>query len=219
MVVKYQLLFFYWKNNDFHEFRPNIKLTDIAKSVVWHGQFLYVGLRNQYIQVSIELGQVKELFPIVTEPLMLSLNTSGSVGVLGSGASPSGLALCREKQTFIFDSDAKPLLDYPVTWSDQPISIANDSLFLLSILANDSSVEVLTTSASKILPVQKISLPTPSVITKPLKCIAKWRNRSGQLLCHSENDVVLLKAVAREQQIKVLQNEKYFELALKVSVS
>lgn len=123
VVVKYQLMLFYWKNGYFHELQPNIKLNDIARSVVWYGQYLYAGLRNQYIQVTIEKGSVKELFPIVTEPLILPLTTnSESVGILGTGTNNSGtiknnnsaLALCRDKQTFIFDQEAKPLLDFPV---------------------------------------------------------------------------------------------------------
>ena len=234
VAVKYQLLFFYWKNNDFHELRPNIKLADSARSIIWQGKFLYVGLRNQYIQVAVEAhaGTQKELFPFkesANEPLMLSLNSGGagggtsSVGVLGttstgSGSSSNqcGLALCREKQTFIFDGEAKPLLDFPITWSEQPISLADDSLFLLAALP-ESAIEVLTTSsASKILPIQRISLAVGSSVSKPIRALGKWSGRPGQLLANSESDVVLIKAVAREQQIKLLQSEKYFELALKV---
>ncbi|KAH9410449.1 Vam6/Vps39-like protein [Tyrophagus putrescentiae] len=204
VAVKYQLLFFYWKNNDFHKLRPNIKLANSARSIIWQGKFLYVGLRNQYIQVAVEVhaGTQKELFPFkesANEPLMLSLNSGGagggtsSVGVLGTTSTGSG-------------SNSN--------YSRSPSPTTRSSS---SPPCPSRAIEVLTTSsASKILPIQRISLAVGSSVSKPIRALGKWSGRPGQLLANSESDVVLIKAVAREQQIKLLQSEKYFELALKI---
>lgn len=204
VVVKYSLLLYYFKNNEFKELHSAIKVPDIAKVVVWSTNYLFVGFRNQYARICISSGTVKTLFTLTEEPLIIPLMIE------------SGLALCRGNKTFILDNDSRPLLDYAITWNDIPLSIADDSLFLFSLESN-STLEVLTNAirdSTKIVFVQKIDLS--SLVSKQLKIISKWMNREGQLVVHSENDVILLKAVSHEQQIRLLQEENHFELALKV---
>lgn len=203
MVVKYSLLLFYWKNGEFQELRPVIKLSDIARIVVWSANNLFVGFRNQYAQVCIQTGTVKMLFSFTNTPLILPL------------LAESGLALCRENKTFVLDKDSRPLLDYAITWSDTPMSIAEDILFLFAVESN-SVVEVITNAirdSSKLVFVQKIDLS--SLVSKPLRSISKWQNRVSQLVVQADHDVILLKAISPEQQIRLFQEEKHFELALK----
>lgn len=204
VVVKSSLLFFYWKNNGFFELRPSIKLPDIAKVIVWSVNRLFVGLRNQYIQVDIDSGTVLKMFSVTSEPLIVQLTME------------KNFALCRDAKTYIFDYDSKPVLDCAITWSDQPVSIADDLLFLVAIEPN-STVEILTNTLRDVIKeplLQKNILTTK--LTKPLKTIAKWQNRPGQLVLNSESDIVMLKIVPNEQQILMLQNARQFELAIKV---
>lgn len=202
VVVKYLLFVFYWKNNDFIELRTPIKMVDIAKVTVWCNNLLYAGLKNQYVQINVETGNTNSLFSITSEPIILPL-------------SEQRLALCRDKQTYIFDSEGRPLLEYAISWSDYPTSVANDSLYLMAI-QSESVVEILTNSTKKTSLIQKIDFT--SLGTRKLKSISKWKNRPGQLVVYSENYVILLKCVSHQQQIRLLQDSKYFDLALEVSL-
>lgn len=130
-MVKNYLQLYYWKNNEFFELRPQIRLPDVARVVVWCTNLLCVGLRGQYVQVCLNKGTVKELFSVTSDPMIIPL------------VAENGLALCREKQTYIFDNESKPLLDYAITWSELPVAISEDLLFILAIESN-SQLEVIT---------------------------------------------------------------------------
>ncbi|KAF7488240.1 Vam6/Vps39-like protein [Sarcoptes scabiei] len=204
VVVKYSLLFYYWKNNEFFELRPSIRLQDIAKVVVWSVNKLFIGLKNHYIQVDIEAGTVTKMFPVSSEPLIVPLSAE------------KNFALCRNEKTYIFDYECRPLLDSALTWTDQPISIANDHHFLIAVQSN-SSIEILTNVQSEGCRdqiIQKNELA--SSLIRPLKAITKWHNRPGQLILYSDKDIVMMKIVPMEQRIKILRSLKHFESAIKM---
>lgn len=201
VVVKNYLLFFYWKNNDFHELRSSIKLNDVAKVVVWSSNLLYVGLRNQFVKVSIDQGNFKDMFNTTSEPIIIPLVSNNS------------LALCREKDTYILDREGKPLLEYAIHWDDIPIALAEDSLFLLSIQV-DGTLQVLAFNSKDVIYLQKSNLFNQ--INRKPKGLIKCRNRTGQLVLFSENDLILLKAVPFDQQRRLLMEADHFDLAYKI---
>ena len=201
VVVKYHLMLFYWKNNDFHELSADLKVPDLPKAIAWCSHSLCVGFRSDYSLIKVENGESKELFPTGQKP-------EPTVVLLESNR----LALGRDDKTYILNSEGSPVLNYPINWTDNPLSLVDDSPYLVAVLPN-SNIEVLTIEPK--LFIQKIDLS--AMTNNKIRIIVKCINRRGHLLAASTNDVFCLIQVSHEQQISQLMSEHHFELALQLA--
>ncbi len=201
VVVKYHLMLFYWKNNDFHELSSDLKVPDLPKTIAWCSQSLCVGFRADYSLIKVVSGEPKDLFPTGGKPEPIVLLLEGN-----------RLALGRDEKTYILNSEGSPILNYPITWSDIPISLADDKPYLVAVLPS-SVIEILTIEPK--LFIQKIDLS--QISTNKIKHIVKCVNKRGHLLLASSNDVFCMIQVPHEQQIPQLMSEHHFELALEVA--
>ena len=200
-VVKYHLMLFYWKNNDFHELNIDLKLPDVPKAISWCSQNLCVGFRSEYSLINVVTGEPKDLFPTGQKPEPIVVLIEGN-----------RLALGLDNKTIILNSEGSPVLNQPIIWSNQPTSLVSDSPYLVAVLPNNV-IEVST--IEPIILIQKIDL---SLMTKnKINLIVKCVNRRGHLLMASSNDVFCMIQVPNEQQIPLLMSENHFELALKLA--
>ncbi|CAG2162241.1 unnamed protein product [Oppiella nova] len=202
VVVKYHLQLFYWKNNDFHELSADLKVPDLPKTIAWCSQSLCVGFRSDYSLIKVVTGEPKELFPTGDKP-------EPSVVLLEGNR----LALGRDGKTYIMNAEGSPVLNYPITWSDTPLSLVDDSPYLVAVLPNNV-VELLTVEPK--VDIQREDL-SDKLTTNRIKLIVKCANKRGHLLLASANDVFCMIRVPPEQQIYKLMAEHHFELALQVA--
>lgn len=197
VVVKRKLMFFYWKNDKFLELAPDINVPDTPKVIAWCSESLCVGFRNEYCMISVS-GNKTELFPLgkYPEPIVTSLEGDRfAVGI--------------DEKTFFLDQVAKPILKCPVTWSDCPIAMVEDSPYLIALLPNNM-MEIRT--ADPRLLIQKID-ELASTTTGKLKHLFKCGDKKGFLFVCSNKDLYCLVARPIDQQTSQLIQSKEFDLA------
>ncbi|KAI1284984.1 Vam6/Vps39-like protein [Halotydeus destructor] len=201
VVVKRKLMLFYWKNNEFLKLAEDLLVPEIPKTIAWFTDSLCVCLKNEYTMIKYLSGEQAELFPINNnEPLIVRLDYRNE------------LALGVDEKTYILDTETKPVLNFPVSWSDFPISVLDDMPYLVA-LSPKSVIEVQTIEPR--LAVQKIAgLPSQSGY---LKLLVKCLNKKGRLFIASSSDVYCLTSVSLSQQIQQLLREKQFKLALQLN--
>ena len=200
VAVKHRLMFFVWKNNDFHEWVPDLKVPDTPKMIALCDQSLCVGLKTEYSLIKLP-EETKELFPTGKQPEPLIVLLEGN-----------RLALGRDEKTYIFDNEGSPILNYPISWSNIPINLVNDPPYLVAILPSNI-IEILTIEPK--LFIQKIDLSSmvKSKAIQTVKCL----NKKGHIFVHSSTDIVCLIQVPVNHQIDQLQSKRHFELALQLS--
>ncbi|KAG1658440.1 Vam6/Vps39-like protein [Nymphon striatum] len=190
-AVKRKLQLFYWKKKSFEEFGDDLAVTDIPKSMTWCGESLCLGFKQEYCLIKMN-GDLNNLFLTgkSQEPKITKLHKDR-------------LALGRDEKTIIIDSKGQPIIKYPIGWSDSPVVLEDDPPYLIGILPNQ--VEVRTIEPRKLI--QTLELPKPRYVTHCKK---------GQVYIASTSHVWCLMSVPISDQITHLEQEKQFELALKL---
>jgi len=135
-------------------------------------------------------GEQKELFPTgkEQEPLVLKLPDDR-------------LALKRDEQTIFLNTEGEPTQKYAVTWSEAPICLEHDSLYLIALLSK--TIEVRTIQPK--LHIQTLPIEKTRIIAQ---------SKRGQVYIASTSNVWCLVAVPVAQQIPHILEAKNFELAL-----
>ncbi|XP_076345716.1 vam6/Vps39-like protein [Tachypleus tridentatus] len=195
VAVKRKLQLYYWKNRDFHELRGDLCVPDTPKAMVWCQESLCLGFKSEYTLLKIS-GDQHEIFPTGRnqEPLIALLQDNK-------------LALGRDDQTLFLDSEAKPILKFPLPWSEVPVCLAHDPPYLIGVLP--SIIEIRTIETRQL--VQEF----------PLKNSAKAKlvsvSKRGHIYIATCCDVWTLLVVSPQLQIPMLLKQKQFELALKLA--
>lgn len=203
VVVKRKLMLFYWKKNKFLELAPDLLVPDVPRAIAWCGEALCVCIKNEYIQIKVS-GEQKEITTLgKNEPLIAPLEKDRL------------LAVSIDEKTFLFDNNVAPVLRKPISWTDLPAAIVDDTPYLMALLPN-SVVEVQTIEPR--LSIQRIT-DLSSLANSKLKQLVKCINRKGRLFVASNNDVFCLVSLPISQQIPQLLREKQFKLALELANS
>lgn len=194
-MVKRKLMLFYWKNDKFLELAPDLTVPDTPKAVAWCSESLCLGFRNEYSLIQIS-GKTTELFPLGKHPEPIVTSLDGNRFAVGI-----------DEKTFFLDQDSKPLLRYPITWSDCPSAVCDDSPYLVALLPN-SVIEIRT--AEPRLLIQKIEDLTSS---GKMKHLIRCHDQKGILYVCSNKDIYCIMGRPIEEQTPQLIASKEFELA------
>ncbi|GLV35804.1 Vacuolar protein sorting 39 [Carabus blaptoides fortunei] len=195
VAVKRKLQIYYWKNNDFHQLVDDIIINDVPRTLTWCQETIFVGFRGEYTLFELS-GKSKELFPTSgnksSEPCITKL-------------SANIMALGRENQSVLVNTDGNAEKTKALRWSDVPTALAWDEPYLLGLLTD----------------VVEIQTIEPSGLIQTLVDLPKAR-----LICHCRRGIVYvasvsqlwcLQAVDIAKQRQHLLNEKQFQLALKLT--
>lgn len=188
--VKKKLQFYYWKNRQFIELRPDLIIHDIPKSIVWCMESVFLGFKKDYYLVSLTEGTSQELFSTgkQLEPSMLKLTNSK-------------VALAKDESAIFIDIYGTALHKSVVTWNSVPLQMIYDHPYILAL--TNSGLEVRTLDPKFLI--QSLELYKPKILAL---------GNSRQKYVASCNNVWLLVNVETSEQIKQLLEKKEFNLAL-----
>jgi hypothetical protein len=197
VAVRRKLQFYFWKNRQFLEFRPDINLPDIPKSIAWCKDTICVGYRSEYGMVKVNCGGTPHAFELC-ELFPTGKNQEAKITLM----SDERFALGKDEQTTFIGRDGQPALE-ALTWTETPQNMAYDPPFFVATLA--SSVEIRTETPK--LSIQTLDLPKPIIVsTIP--------NKPGIVYIASTSHIWCLRMVPVSIQIPQLLNDKQFELAM-----
>ncbi|KAK7590664.1 hypothetical protein V9T40_002277 [Parthenolecanium corni] len=194
VAVKRKLQLYYWKNNEFLSYADDISISDFPKSIVWCKQSICVGLRNEYILVKLDdkKDPQTELFPAGknSEPIVIKFDDST-------------FALVKDSQSVFINIDGTLMSKNAVKWSEVPQALIYDEPYLIALLSETIEIR----SVQPALLVQTIKIEKPQLIC---------RAYSGVLYVASGVHLSIIQAIPVAKQIKILIDEKQFQLALKL---
>ncbi|ESN93045.1 hypothetical protein HELRODRAFT_189664, partial [Helobdella robusta] len=129
--VKRRLQFYYWKNRQFHDLRPELNLPDVPKCLVWCVDTIFLGYKKDYVLVSLVNETSKELFSTgkQMEPSIMNL-TSNKISLL------------KDESTIFVDTEGNATQKSVITWNSTPLQLLYDHPYMIAISA--TSVEVRT---------------------------------------------------------------------------
>uniref|UniRef100_A0A1B6MRH7 CNH domain-containing protein n=1 Tax=Graphocephala atropunctata TaxID=36148 RepID=A0A1B6MRH7_9HEMI len=192
-VVKRRLLFFYWKNGDFHPLmQDDITVKDIPRALVWCNETICVGFKGEYSLVYLDKNQ-KDLFPTGPKHQEPSVTkVSEDTFVLG-----------KDTQSVLMNTAGDAVFNLAVKWSEVPLQLAYDEPYLLALLPE--SIEVRTVE------------PHLLIQSLPLKARLACYCKQGLVYVASTEHVWCVQSLPVIKQIHVLLEEKQFQLAVKLT--
>lgn len=193
VVVKCKLQFFFWKNNLFLELRDDITVNSMPKALAWYDDTICIGFKGDYSLLQVKSGEQTELFPSGKnlEPIVIKVANST-------------FCLIRDYQSVFINTRGELLFKHAVKWSEIPIALAYDEPYIIAIL--NEQLEVRTVDPFSL--VQKIPLSKAHLIRQ---C------HNGLIYIAANFDIYCLHSVSIAKQVKILLDEKQFQLALKLS--
>ncbi|KAK7078072.1 Vam6/Vps39-like protein, partial [Halocaridina rubra] len=199
VAVKRRLQLYYWKGRRFHTLREDLQVSDVPKSLTWCKEAIAVAFKHDYWLISLT-GEQKELFGTgkSQEALILRLQEEDM------------LVLGHEKETVIMDSEGNAKCEHTLKWGDQPVAMAYDKPFLISILPK--SVEIKTPEPN--IDVQTMLLDKPKLIA-----VARSRKGTNPVYIASTSHIWRLHRCQALSHVNELVKQEKFSLALKLLVS
>ncbi|CAG7719932.1 unnamed protein product [Allacma fusca] len=195
VVVGKRLQLFYWKNRSFYDLRDDLYVPDIPRAITWCKETLCLGLKNEYVTVSVQTGEQKEV-----------CSTGRQGDAIIAKISEDTIAVVQEKSS-VLKKIGDPTPPTLITWSEIPSSIVYDEPYMLAVYAG-KSVEIQT-----ITPKLKIdSFQLPTTTAKLMTC-----SNRGTVYIASVDNVWCLKSTPVDTQIDAFLKQQQFELALSLA--
>ncbi|BES93929.1 Vacuolar sorting protein 39 domain 1 [Nesidiocoris tenuis] len=196
--VKKKLQTYYLKNRDFLDLGEDITVPDVPRVLSWEKESICVGCKGGYYMAHLN-QQTQELFPTgKCEPLVTKIKTQD--------LEDPAFLLLNETQSVSCDINGETSpLQKSIRWSDVPIAIGHDEPYLLGLLPE--CVELKTWN---------VEVPPP-LANLPMKAKFLAVAKSGVVFLASTEHVWILQSVPVHKQIKLLIDDKQFELALKLA--
>jgi hypothetical protein len=148
VVCKKKMHIFYLdpavSKNEFMELYTDIELNDIPRTIDFiKPNLILYSIRKDYFLYELPPKANRELFGIGTrtlDPLCYRLNTNKSIALC-----------CDEAKTILLDTNCKPMLKYPLVWSSSPSSICNIGPFMVGLMPQSNSIEVMTVEPESVI--------------------------------------------------------------------
>lgn len=208
VVVKKKLILLYWKNKNFHEMSKEFNLSDQPRTIAWCSESLFVGYKSEYELIRLTSGN--------TDGEMKNLSATGCrqpepiIKILHDDK----VSINRDENTYILDQHGDPHLKYSITWSDIPISIAENYPYLVALLPS-SIVEVRTIEPH--LFIQRLEFAQLTSNLSKIKILTSCVGRKSLMIAASTNDIFALASIPLDKQKAEMVAEKHFELALRLA--
>lgn len=209
VVIKRKVILFYWKNKNFHEMSKEINLQDQPRTISWFSESLCVGYRSEYNLIKLNQSsegkdEIKQLPPTGSKQIEPTIKV----------ISDNKLSISKEENTYILDLSGESHLKYSITWSDIPLTIAEDYPYLIALLPS-SIIEVRT--IEPLLFIQRLELAQLTSNYARIKILSGCARRKGLLIAATNSDIFAIVSIPIDQQKAQMINEKHYELALNLA--
>ncbi|XP_075223274.1 vacuolar protein sorting 39 [Lycorma delicatula] len=199
VAVKKKLQFYYWKNSEFLKLTDDITLHDTPKVLSWSEEAVCLGFKDKYRLVFLsgvhqsEGSNQKELFPTGKQPEPSVIKMSDTTFVIG-----------KENQSTFINNKGDPALISMLKWPEIPIAMVYDDPYLIAVLRDTVMVQ----TVDPMLEIQTLPIKDGHVIC---------RCKQGVIYVATFEHVYCISSVPREHQIRILLEQKQFQLALKLT--
>jgi len=184
-----------------------ITLSDSPRVVCWVSESIFVGYKAEYELIKMTGGD---------DQVVKSLSATGGkqseplIRVL----SDNKVCMNRDENSYVLDQNGDPHLKYSITWSDIPLTLAEDYPYLIALLPS-SIIEIRTIEPH--LFIQRLELAQSTSNLGKIRILKHCVGRRGVAIAASTNDIFAIVAIPLEQQKALMVAEKHFELALRLA--
>ncbi|XP_014242813.1 vam6/Vps39-like protein [Cimex lectularius] len=197
VVVKRKLQFYYWKNREFMDLTSDFVLNEVPRALAWTKERICIGTKAGYSFIKLP-DTIKESCSMTgkqSEPLITKIRHNDE----------DFFSLGIEMKSAFVSSTNDEIMSTAVRWSDIPLNVGYDEPYMIGVLPNH--VEIRCWNIDDYVEIK------PLDISSKLICTAS----PGIVYLACNDQIWILQAEPYHKQIKLLLNNKKFELALKLA--